>query len=139
MPLSELLRLADAALSSHPSPQFAEDLLRAVVEETGSRAGVLRRDGEVVARWPRTVSRQVEVATEGWTEVPFARDIGGWKLNLLKLETLDEGMLAAARLSLRAWQLREELKRTRFDERFHLWELEAIRATAGSIGGILET
>lgn len=109
-----------------------------MVEETGSRAGVLRREGEVVARWPRTVSKQVEEATEGWTEVPFSGDIAGWKINLLKLETLDEIVLSAARLALRAWRLREELKRSRFDERFHLWELEAIRAIAGSIGGILE-
>ena len=36
---------------------------------------------------------------------------------------------------LSAWQLREELKRTQFDERFHLWELEAIRAFATGIGG----
>lgn len=138
MPLSELLRLADTALSSHQGPQFAEDLLRAVVEETDSRAGVLRRDGEDLARWPRSVSRQVEQATGGWTEVPFSGDIDSWSFRLLKPERLDESVLAAARLGLRAWQLREELKRTRFDERFHLWELEAIRAIAGSIGGILE-
>jgi len=138
MPLSDLLRLADTALSSHQGPQFSEDLLRAVVEETGSRAGVLRRDGEDLARWPRTVSRQVEEATDGWTEVPFAGDVARWSLHLLQLERLDESVLSAARLGLRAWQLREELKRTRFDERFHLWELEAIRAISGSIGGILE-
>jgi sigma-B regulation protein RsbU (phosphoserine phosphatase) len=109
-----------------------------VVEETGSRAGVLRRDNEVQARWPRSVSRQVEEATEGWSEVPFSGDIAGWSLHLLQLERLDDITLGGARLGLRAWQLREELKRTRFDERFHLWELEAIRAIAGSIGGILE-
>lgn len=109
-----------------------------MVEETGSRAGVLRRDGEDVARWPRSVSRQVEQATDRWTQVPFAGDIAGWNLHLLQLERLDESVLGATRLALRAWQLHEELKRTRFDERFHLWELEAIRAIAGSIGGILE-
>jgi sigma-B regulation protein RsbU (phosphoserine phosphatase) len=138
MPLSELLRLADAALCSHQGPQFAEDLLRAVVEETGSRAGVMRREGEDLARWPRSVSRQVEQATDGWTQVPFAGNIAGLSLHLLHLERLDETVLGAARIALRAWQLREELKRTRFDERFHLWELEAIRSIAGSIGGILE-
>lgn len=84
------------------------------------------------------MSSQVEQATEGWSEVPFSGDVAGWALRLLQLERLDETSLAAARLGLRAWQLREELKRTRFDERFHLWELEAIRAIAGSIGGILE-
>lgn len=109
-----------------------------MVEETVSRAGVLRRNGEDLARWPRLVSRQVEDATDGWTAVPFTGDISGWSLHLLKPERLDESVLAATRLGLRAWKLREELKRTRFDERFHLWELEAIRAIAGSIGGILE-
>ena len=69
MPLADLLRLADIALTGQANPQLSEDLLRAVVEETGSRAGVLRRAGDVVARWPRTVSSQVEDATEGWTEV----------------------------------------------------------------------
>jgi len=138
MPLSDLVRLADTALSSHPGPQFSEDLLRAVVESTGSRAGVLQREGEVMARWPRTVSRQVEEATDGWSEIPFAGDISGWKLRLLQLERLDEVALGVTRLGLRAWQLRDELKQTRFDERFHLWELEAIRSIAGSIGDILE-
>jgi sigma-B regulation protein RsbU (phosphoserine phosphatase) len=109
-----------------------------VVEETGSTAGVLRRDGVDHARWPRSISRQVEQATDGWTEIPFSGNIAGFSLHLLQLERLDETTLGAARLALRAWQLHEELKRTRFDERFHLWELEAIRAIAGSIGGILE-
>ncbi len=138
MPLTELLRLADEALVSHPDPQFAEQLLRAVVEATGSRAGVLRCDDDVVARWPRAASRQVEEATEGWSEIPFFGNISGWTLRLLQIERLDESVLGAARLCLRAWRLSAELKRTRFDERFHLWELEAIRAIAGSIGGILD-
>ncbi len=138
MPLPELLQLADVALGGHSGPQLPEDVLRAAVEETGSRAGVLRRDGEVLARWPRTVSQRVEDATEGWTEVPFSSEGRGWKLRLLNLDRLDELVLGATRLSLRAWELHEELKRKRFDERFHLWELEAIRSIATGIGGILE-
>jgi len=138
MPLPDLLQLADVALGGHSGPQLPEDVLRAAVEETGSRAGVLRRDGEVLARWPRTVSQQVEDATEGWTEVPFSSEGRGWTLRLLSLERLDELVLGATRLSLRAWELHEELKRKRFDERFHLWELEAIRSIATGIGGILE-
>ncbi len=110
-----------------------------VVEETGSRAGVLKSGGEPIARWPRTVSAQVEEATEGWSEIPFGGDEGQWCLRLLQLDRLDESALDATRISLRAWQLREELKRSRFDERFHLWELEAIRSIATGIGGILET
>lgn len=138
MALPDLLRLADAALSGHSGPQLPEDLLRVVVEETSSRAGVLRREQDVMARWPRSVTSQVEAATDGWTEVPFGGEGGLWRLRLLHPERLDEGVLGAIRLGLRAWDLREELKRTRFDERFHLWELEAIRSITTGIGGILE-
>ncbi len=138
MPLADLLRFADISLAGQTSPQLSEDLLRAVVEETRSRAGVLRRGARVVARWPRTASQQVEDATEGWTQIPFGTDQLGWSLRLLQAERVDDAVLGAVRLSLRAWDLREELKRTRFDERFHLWELEAIRSIATSIGGILD-
>jgi len=110
-----------------------------VVEETGSRAGVLKKGDQAIARWPRTVSAQVEEATEGWSEIPFGGDEGQWCLRLLHLDRLDELALDATRIGLRAWQLREELKRSRFDERFHLWELEAIRSIATGIGGILDT
>jgi serine phosphatase RsbU (regulator of sigma subunit) len=139
MPLSDLLRLADIAISGHAGPELPEELLRAVVEETGSRAGILRRQDETIARWPRTVSQQVEKATEGWSEIPFGGDDGSWSLRLLHLDRLDESALGATRLGLRAWQLREELKQTKFDVRFHLWELEAIRSIATSIGDILNT
>lgn len=139
MPLSDLLRLADVALSGHAGPDLPEEVLRAVVEETGSRAGILRRGETAVARWPRTVSKQVEEATDGWSEVPFSGIDGGWCIRLLHLDRLEESALSATRLGLSAWQLREELKRTKFDERFHLWELEAIRSIATGIGGILDT
>ncbi|MDH3812859.1 MAG: SpoIIE family protein phosphatase [Acidobacteriota bacterium] len=139
MPLSDLLRLADVALSGHAGPDLPEEILRVVVEETGSRAGVLKKNDEAIARWPRTVSAQVEEATEGWSEIPFGGDEGQWCLRLLHLDRLDESALDATRIGLRAWQLREELKRSRFDERFHLWELEAIRSIATGIGGILDT
>lgn len=60
-------------------------------------------------------------------------------MRLLQLDRLDDVALGATRIGLKAWQLREELKRTKFDERFHLWELEAIRSIATGIGGILDT
>ncbi len=63
MPLPELLRLAENALCGQANPQLPEDLLRAVTEETRSRAAVLRRGDRVVARWPRTVTQKVEEAT----------------------------------------------------------------------------
>ena len=138
MPLRDLLRLADLALSGSSGTHVTEDLLRAVVEETSSRAGVLRREGAIVARWPRTMSTQVEAATGGWTDVPFDGAGPGWQMRLLNLERLDDAVLDTVRLSLRGYELQEELKRSRFDERFHVWELEAIRSIATGIGGILE-
>jgi len=138
MPPGDLLQLAELALAGHANPQLFEDLLRAVVEETGSRAGVLRRGGEAAARWPRSVTHQVEEATEGWTDVPFGSDEDSWVLALLRPGRLDEGVLGAVRIGLKAAALRDELKRTRFDERVHLWELETIRSIATDIGGILE-
>ncbi len=138
MALVDLLRIADSSLAGPPNPQLVEDLLRAVVEETSSRAGVLRRGDRVMARWPRSVSQQVEEATDGWTEVPYQMEEEHWSLRLLHAERVDEQVMGAVRLSLRAWNLREELRRTRFDERFHLWELEAIRSIATGIGGILD-
>lgn len=138
MPPADLLHLAELALSGHVSPQTAEDVLRAVVESSDSRAGVLRKGDEDRASWPRSVSRRVEVATEGWTEFSFGGDAGAWRLRLLNPERVDESVLGAARIALRAVELREELKRTRFDERFRLWELETIRSIANEIGGILE-
>ncbi len=110
-----------------------------MVEETGSRAGILRRGREAIARWPRSVSPQVEEATEGWSEIPFGSDPDRWSLRMLQLDRLDDVALGATRIGLKAWQLREELKRAKFDERFHLWELEAIRSIATGIGGILDT
>lgn len=135
---SDLLQLAELALAGPANPQLVEDLLRTVVEVTGSRAGVLVRGDQVQARWPRTASRRVEAATEGWTEVPFGEDGESWLLRLLQPERLDESVMSGLRISLRAIQLRDELRRSRFDERFHLWELETIRSIATDIGGILE-
>jgi serine phosphatase RsbU (regulator of sigma subunit) len=138
MPLSDLLRLADSALSGTSSPDLPEEVLRVVVEESGSRAGVLRLADEVIARWPRGVSQKIEEAADGWMTLPIGSEAGAWGMRLLLPEQLDELVLGTTRLTLRAWHLGKELKRTRFDERFHLWELEAIRSIATSIGGILD-
>lgn len=138
MPLADLLRLADQSLAGQSGPQITEELLQAVVEETSSRAGLLRRGSEVMSRWPRTISPQVEEATDGWIEVQFGDHDQAWSIRLLQAERVDESVLGIVRLSLRASELREELKKSRFDERFHLWELEAIRSIATSIGGILD-
>ena len=136
MALRDLLRLAEGSLSGLASQQIAEDLIRALVETTSSRAGVLRRAGESMARWPQTVSAQVEGATEGWSEIPVETGEVQWQIRLLQMERLDDSALDASRVVLSAHQLQEELKRARFDERFHLWELEAIRSIATNIGSL---
>ena len=68
----------------------------------------------------------------------FSGDSCRWNVRLLQLERMDELVSGGARLALRAWEIRGQLKRSRFDERFHLWELEAIRSIATSTGGILD-
>lgn len=138
MALPDLVRLAENALSGSLGPHLPEEVLGVVVEETSSRAGVLRLDDEVIARWPRGVSQKLEEFADGWTALPLGGERGAWTVHLLQPERLDELVLGTTRLTLRAWHLSKELKRTRFDERFHLWELEAIRSIATSIGGILD-
>lgn len=138
MSLRDLLRIAEQAMGGPSSPQVPEEVIRAVLAATGSGVGILRRGDRVAARWPRTAGQSVEDSTEGWTDIGIDDDGGAWTLRLLRPERLDETVLGAARLALRAFSLREELRRSRFDERFHLWELEAVRSIATSIGGILD-
>ncbi|MEN8163731.1 MAG: SpoIIE family protein phosphatase [Acidobacteriota bacterium] len=137
MALPDLLRSADLALGGQGAAALSEDFLQQVVGTTGSRAGVLKSCDTDVARWPRSLSPQVEQATEGWSGV-FSSDDGGggWTVRLLQPERLDEAVMSVIRLVFRAWDLSAELKRSQFDERFHLWELEAIRAIATTIGGL---
>jgi sigma-B regulation protein RsbU (phosphoserine phosphatase) len=136
MALLDLLRSADLALGGLGAAVLSEDFLRQIIETTGSRGGVLRIGGGVSVRWPRSLSPQVERATDGWSDVSFGDQGGSTTLRLLQPERLDEAVLGSVRLVLRAWELNAELKRSKFDERFHLWELEAIRAIATTIGGI---
>jgi len=137
MPPHDLIRLADLALAGRYGSQLPVEVLRAVVEATGAEAGVLRLGEQSVARWPQHEEPTADESSEGWEQVPSPEGFR-WTLGLLRPETLDQGLLTAARLALRAWDLKGDLKRSRFDERFRLWELEAIRSIATSIGGILE-
>ncbi len=136
MALPDLLRSADLALGGQGTAALSEDFLQKVVETTGSRAGVLKSCDTDVVRCPRSMSRQVEQATEGWSSVSPSDGRGGWTVRLLQPECLDEVVISTIRLVFRTWDLSAELKRSQFDERFHLWELEAIRAIATTIGGL---
>jgi len=136
MALLDLLQSADLALRGQGTAVLSETFLRQIVETTGSRAGILMIGGSAAIWWPRSLSPQVERATDGWSDLSFGDGEEVSALRLLQPERLDEAVLGAIRLVLRAWELSSELKRSQFDERFHLWELEAIRAIATTIGGI---
>jgi sigma-B regulation protein RsbU (phosphoserine phosphatase) len=138
MPLPDLLRLTELALSGISTPNLPEELLRLILEETRSRAGTLDCGDRLVARWPPNLPRTTEASDGRWTVTTLGGEGEPWLLRLLQPERMEEIVLGSARLALRAWDLREELKRARFDERFHLWELEAIRSIATSIGGLLD-
>ena len=62
------------------------------------------------------MSAQVEEATDGWIDVPFGSEHEAWCLRLLQPERLDDGLLGVARIVLRSMALRDELKRSRFDD-----------------------
>ncbi|MCK5378998.1 MAG: SpoIIE family protein phosphatase, partial [Acidobacteria bacterium] len=136
MALPDFLRWADLALGGQGSAVLPGDFLQQVVKTTGSRAGILNAFGAEVARWPKSLSPQEEEVKEGWSDVLLGDGRGGWTLRLLQPDRLDEMALGSIRLVLRAWDLSAELKRSQFEERFHLWELEAIRAIATTIGGL---
>jgi sigma-B regulation protein RsbU (phosphoserine phosphatase) len=134
----DLLRLADLALAGQLSSQLPEELLALLARATGARAGCLERSGDAVARWPPGSDSSADTSAEGWALVPLSAVDDGWSVHLLYPQRLDEELLTSARLTLSIWSLREELKKSRFDERFRLWELEAVRSIAASIGGILD-
>ncbi len=134
----DLLRLADLALAGQLSSQLPEELLALLARATGARAGCLERCDTTVARWPAGTDGSPDSSGEGWAVVPLSAVEDGWSVHLLLPQRLDEELLTSARLTLSIWSLREELKKSRFDERFRLWELEAVRSIAASIGGILD-
>jgi len=136
MTVPDLLRIVDHALEGQGPAALADELLRRTVDATGARYGILQRELTTVASWPEQSPPAVEAGDPGWEEMVFDRDEERWILRLFGPKTLEESVLAPVRLTVRAWNLAARLKRSRFDERFRLWELEAIRAIATSIGGV---
>lgn len=140
MQSNELLRLADLALCGHLSPELPREVIRILSESSGAARGELLADGdEVVAVWPPV--RPASGAAHD--DLPIHRlELGGdgsrWTAVLSTSQPVDEGLVVAARLVLRLWDMREELRKSRFDARFRLWELEAVRSIAAGIGGILD-
>lgn len=135
----DLLQLADLALKGHVSPDLPQEVIRILTEATGADSGtLLNGDRRSEARWPGEADEPLDTRGVEWQEVALGRDAPGWTALLRSPTSADENLFVAARLALHVWDLREELKRSRFDERFRLWELEAVRAIAQDIGGVLE-
>lgn len=140
MQSNELLRLADLALCGHLSPELPREVIRILSESTAAAGGELYVDGDqLVAVWPVGHSRSGRSAGDQTAhELQLGGDGSRWTAVLHSAQQVNENLAVAARLVLRLWDMREELRQSRFDARFRLWELEAVRSIAASIGGILE-
>ncbi len=140
MQSDELLRLADLALCGHLSPELPREVIRILSESTGAAGGELYANGDqLVAVWPPGRPAAGRAADDqGTHELQLGGDGSQWMAVLHASRPVGEGLAVAARLALRLWDLREELRKSRFDARFRLWELEAVRSIAAGIGGILD-
>ncbi|MCG6962804.1 MAG: SpoIIE family protein phosphatase [Acidobacteria bacterium] len=140
MQSDELLRLADLALCGHLSPELPREVIRILSEASGAARGELYANGdELVAVWPPGRPSSSVVVNDPLTqELQLGGDGSRWTALLGASQPVDEGLAVAARLVLRLWDMREELRKSRFDARFRLWELEAVRSIAAGIGGILD-
>ena len=140
MQSDELLRLADLALCGHLSPELPREVIRILSEASGAARGELYANGdELVAVWPPGRPSSSVIVDDPLTqELQLGGDGSRWTAFLEASQPVDEGLAVAARLVLRLWDMREELRKSRFDARFRLWELEAVRSIAAGIGGILD-
>ncbi len=138
MPHHDLLKLADLALAGHVRPNLPEEVTRILAQASGARAGVLLNgDARPEAWWPES-GAPAETTGEGWVSFTLGHDRSQWKVLLQDPSAHDEALLIAARLALHVWDLREALRQTKFDERFRLWELEAVRSIVQGLGGVLD-
>ncbi|NOZ77655.1 MAG: SpoIIE family protein phosphatase [Acidobacteria bacterium] len=139
MPHHDLLKLAELALAGHVRPDLPEEVTRILVQASGARAGVLfNGDRRPEAWWPQAPTAPAADGGEGWTSIAVGHEHSRWEMMLHEPASEDETLLIAARLALHVWDLREALRQTKFDERFRLWELEAVRSIAQGLGGVLE-
>ncbi len=139
MPHHDLLKLADLALAGHVRPDFPDEVIRILAQASSARAGVLfNGDHRPEAWWPRTTSVPAAEPGAGWTSFALGPELSGWTVVLHDPADRDDTLFIAARLALHVWDLREALRRTKFDERFRLWELEAVRSIAQGLGGVLD-
>jgi len=135
----ELLRLMRHALKEHLSPELPTEVLKALAVDTGAEAAVLLgAGGDPPIVWPVDHSLEGTDMAPPWRPVDLGRDDARWTVFLYGGRTPGTELAAVVAMALHMLEMREELRRSRFDERSKLWELEAVRAIAESVGGILE-
>lgn len=135
----ELLRLMRHALREHLSPELPAEILEALAVDTRAEAAVLLSAGDdppVV--WPADCNLEGTALGPPWRPVDLGRDDARWTVFLHGGRPPSTELTAVVAMALHMLEMREELRRSRFDERSRLWELEAVRAIAESVGGILE-
>ncbi len=131
--------IAEAALQAHVGQGLPTVVLEALAREAGAGAGVLFSPaGSVAAVVPEGLEPPGSPSPPGWNPVDVGRPGTPWTAWLRDGGEVAEATRAAARLALHVWDLKEHLRRSRFDERFRVWELEAVRSIAESVGGVLE-
>ncbi len=128
-----LRRLGELALDRHLSSRLPEAVLEFLAGEANAAKGVLLRGATVVAR--RGEAGDDEAS---WAEFELLPGPRPWRVRLPGAAGPGEAAVAAARLALRSWELREELRASRLGERLRLWELDALRTLASAIVGILD-
>lgn len=129
------IELIRRGLERHLSPKLPEETLRVLAVSSGAERAVLRRNGRLIASWPESTG---DVSGSGWRSFELGSEALRWEASLCGEGAPSEEAIATAKLLLRTWELKEELRSSRLGERLRLWELEAIRSLADGIGGILD-
>jgi len=130
MTQNKILRLIEAALLSSPPAGSGEELLKWLLDQTGAKAGILFSEMNRIAE---VGHESTDAGDEAWSDFPFVFGSHQWSLRLFKARLVEQDTLQTLRIILRALSLQRELKRARFDKRFHLWELEVIRSIGSNI------
>ncbi len=136
---TDLLRLMRHAIREHLSPELPLAILETLAADAGAEAAVLvNAAGDPPVVWPPELQLREDPARPLWEPVDLGRDDTQWAVFLRGGRPPRAELAAGAAVVLHMLEMRAELRRSRFDERSRLWELEAVRAIAESVGGILE-
>jgi len=131
MNLPEVLGFVEEVLVAPSSSGLPEGFLPWLLKESGAARGILIHRGIPVVGDERLITDGE--GTSARNEFRFDVDGENWILILDRSAGFSEDLQGVLALVLRAVRLRSELRRARFDTRFHLWELEVIRHIGDNI------